>query len=61
MNNYFIYYHYRMPQFAFNKELWEAGRRVEDAALPELNKYFDHPNYYETQIYSFYAKVHLHL
>ena len=41
MNNYFIYYHYRMPRFAFNKELWEAGRRVEDAALPELNKYFD--------------------
>ena len=29
-----------MPHFAFNKELWEAGRKIEDAALPELNKYF---------------------
>ena len=28
-----------MP-FAFNKQLWEAGRKIEDAALPELNKYF---------------------
>ena len=23
-----------------NKELWDAGRKIEDAALPELNKYF---------------------
>lgn len=29
-----------MPHFAFNKELWEAGRKIEDAALPQLNKYF---------------------
>ena len=29
-----------MPHFAFNKELWNAGRKIEDAALPELNKYF---------------------
>ena len=28
-----------MP-FAFNKELWEAGRKIEDDALPKLNKYF---------------------
>jgi len=28
-----------MP-FAFNTELWNAGRQIEDAALPELNKYF---------------------
>ena len=28
-----------MP-FAFNKQLWEAGRKIEDAALPELNKHF---------------------
>ena len=28
-----------MP-FAFNKELWEAGRKIEDEALPKLNKYF---------------------
>ena len=29
-----------MPQFKFNKKLWDAGRKIEDAALPELNKYF---------------------
>jgi len=29
-----------MPYFKFNKELWEAGRKIEDAALPQLNKYF---------------------
>ena len=29
-----------MPHFKFNKELWDAGRKIEDAALPELNKYF---------------------
>lgn len=28
-----------MP-FAFNKKLWEAGRKIEDEALPKLNKYF---------------------
>ena len=28
-----------MP-FAFNTELWNVGRQIEDAALPELNKYF---------------------
>tara|TARA_R110000772_G_scaffold105824_2_gene207632 strand:- start:649 stop:1119 length:471 start_codon:yes stop_codon:yes gene_type:complete len=29
-----------MPHFPFNKKLWDAGREIEDAALPELNKYF---------------------
>ena len=29
-----------MP-FAFNKELWDIGRKIEDTALPKLNKYFD--------------------
>ena len=29
-----------MPHFEFNKELWDAGRKIEDAALPQLNKYF---------------------
>ena len=29
-----------MPHFPFNKKLWDAGRKIEDAALPELNKYF---------------------
>ena len=33
-----------MP-FAFNKQLWDAGRQIEDAALPELNKYFKTPLY----------------
>ena len=28
-----------MP-FNFNTELWEAGRKIEDEALPKLNKYF---------------------
>ena len=28
-----------MP-FAFNKKLWDAGRKIEDDALPKLNKYF---------------------
>lgn len=28
-----------MP-FKFNRELWEAGRKIEDEALPKLNKYF---------------------
>ena len=28
-----------MPQF--NKQLWEVGRKIEDDALPKLNKYFD--------------------
>ena len=28
-----------MP-FKFNKELWDAGRKIEDDALPKLNKYF---------------------
>ena len=28
-----------MP-FKFNKELWEAGRKIEDDALPRLNQYF---------------------
>tara|TARA_R110000824_G_scaffold140734_3_gene306929 strand:- start:662 stop:1117 length:456 start_codon:yes stop_codon:yes gene_type:complete len=31
---------YTMPHFAFNKELWELGRQIEDTALPLLNKYF---------------------
>ena len=30
-----------MPHFAFNKELWEAGRKIEDESLPLLNKYFN--------------------
>ena len=30
----------KMPLFAFDKKLWDAGREIEDAALPELNKYF---------------------
>ena len=30
-----------MPHFAFNKELWEAGRKIEDESLPQLNKYFN--------------------
>ena len=25
----------------FNKELWEYGRKIEDNALPKLNKYFN--------------------
>ena len=29
-----------MPHFKFNKELWDAGRKIEDDALPKLNKYF---------------------
>ena len=29
-----------MPHFPFNKKLWDVGRKIEDAALPELNKYF---------------------
>ena len=29
-----------MPHFAFNKQLWDAGRKIEDDALPKLNKYF---------------------
>tara|TARA_R110002050_G_scaffold124812_1_gene244148 strand:- start:3347 stop:3790 length:444 start_codon:yes stop_codon:yes gene_type:complete len=29
-----------MP-FAFNKPLWELGRKIEDAILPELNKAFE--------------------
>ena len=33
-----------MP-FAFNKQLWEAGRKIEDDALPKLNKYFKTPLY----------------
>jgi len=28
-----------MP-FKFNRELWESGRKIEDEALPKLNKYF---------------------
>ena len=39
MNNYFIYEYYRMP-FKFNKELWNIGQKIEDEALPKLNKYF---------------------
>ncbi len=30
-----------MPKFAFNKQLWEVGRKIEDDALPKLNKYFN--------------------
>ena len=30
-----------MPHFAFNKQLWDAGRKIEDAALPKVNKYFN--------------------
>jgi len=30
-----------MPRFAFNKQLWEVGRKIEDDALPKLNKYFN--------------------
>ena len=40
MNNYFIYRKYRMPYFKFNRELWDAGRKIENDALPQLNKYF---------------------
>ena len=29
-----------MP-FAFNKELWDIGRKIEDETLPKINKYFD--------------------
>ena len=29
-----------MP-FAFNKSLWELGRKIEDEILPELNKVFE--------------------
>ena len=29
-----------MP-FAFNKELWELGRKIEDKTLPLLNKHYD--------------------
>jgi len=29
-----------MP-FAFIKELWDIGRKIEDEALPKLNKYFE--------------------
>ena len=29
-----------MPYFKFNKELWDAGRKIEDKSLPQLNKYF---------------------
>jgi len=29
-----------MP-FKFNKELWDIGRKIEDQALPKLNKYFE--------------------
>tara|TARA_R110002126_G_scaffold86523_3_gene208892 strand:- start:2398 stop:2880 length:483 start_codon:yes stop_codon:yes gene_type:complete len=29
-----------MPHFAFNKELWDIGRKIEDQALPVLNKYY---------------------
>ena len=29
-----------MPHFAFNETLWNAGRKIEDDALPKLNKYF---------------------
>ena len=29
-----------MPRFAFNDTLWNAGRKIEDDALPKLNKYF---------------------
>ena len=28
-----------MP-FEFNQRLWEAGRKIEDDALPKLNKFF---------------------
>ena len=24
-----------MPHFAFNKQLWDAGRKIEDDALPK--------------------------
>lgn len=30
-----------MPHFEFNKQLWEAGRKIEDKALPKLNQYFN--------------------
>ena len=29
-----------MP-FQFNKELWTIGQKIEDEALPKLNKYFN--------------------
>jgi len=29
-----------MP-FEFNEKLWNVGRKIEDEALPELNKYFN--------------------
>jgi hypothetical protein len=32
---------YRMPKFAFNETLWNAGRKIEDDALPKLNEYFN--------------------
>ena len=30
-----------MPHFAFNKELWDIGRQIEDITLPLINQYFD--------------------
>ena len=27
--------------FKFDKELWNVGRKIEDNALPILNKYFE--------------------
>ena len=30
-----------MPYFAFNKELWEYGQKIEDIAMPICNKLFD--------------------
>ena len=38
--NYFMFIKYRMPHFAFNETLWNAGRKIEDDALPKLNEYF---------------------
>ena len=29
-----------MP-FAFNKELWDIGRKIEDETLPKINKYYN--------------------
>ena len=36
---YLLSYIKTMP-FAFNKQLWDAGRKIEDEALPKLNNYF---------------------
>tara|TARA_R110000737_G_scaffold135570_1_gene166628 strand:+ start:219 stop:701 length:483 start_codon:yes stop_codon:yes gene_type:complete len=38
-----------MP-FKFNKELWTIGQKIEDEALPKLNKYFTGLGFGDTQL-----------